>query len=49
MPTIMFDAKGLLEGRRLRRLSTKTRLYYPIYSAGSGLEISLQTFRRRHP
>lgn len=35
MPTIMFDAKGLLEGRRLRRLSTKARLYYPIYSAES--------------
>ncbi|MGA3370691.1 MAG: hypothetical protein ABSC48_02905 [Terracidiphilus sp.] len=31
MATILIDAKGLIEGRRLRKLSTKARYLYPIF------------------
>jgi hypothetical protein len=30
MAVIMFDVKGLLEGKRLRKLGLKARLYYPL-------------------
>ena len=30
MAVIMIDAKGLLEGKRLRKLGLKARLYYPL-------------------